>query len=778
MRKIITKTILLVSLLLAFTLNATAQNDLCAMPTSLVLTEITGTSATITWTVSTTGQDAGVYRLKVSTTPLTQLNVETGDVFDAEVSTTYHTLTNLLSPNTTYYVYVRTVCLADYNGQSRWFYGSFRTPCNSTSLPLYYDFDNSMQLPACWMTSGSYTPPDISGTTYYGALGRSLRMQSVVTGGDTYFISPPIDVAANNMEIKFKAYGPDGAKIRVGVLTNLAFPSMVIPVSSITISEPVSSCVATGIPDASGWQDYSVVTTSAATTQTGGFIVFYMLAGENRTVFIDNIDIHIKPACSKPQNVVLSNITPHSVILDWQETGTSTSWNVRYCDGVTTQTVTASSHPFTLTGLLQNTTYVVEIQSSCGSEWSRPMQFTTTCDVEAVPYIQNFDSYDATGMTTAGIPPGCWTVSNTSSTDYAPHVVGSGSAWYSPDDSKSFGFTATNNSSAYAIFPAFDDNFHNLRVKFWARWESVSYGTLDLGYVTNFNPSTFVQLTSYEGTTMQSGANFETMLDVYNIPNGARLAFRYTNASYSRYSMCIDNLEVLPIPSCRRVKDIRISDITSNSAKVSWTRQNTETQWELTLIHDGNSQIIPVSGQSQYVIPGLTPNTLYQYSITVKAICSPYDESELTSKSLSFKTECMPVELPYFEGFESYQAGGGNYPNCWNILANYENSAYPTAYVQSSSVYAHTGSKYLFFASSNMLNAYAVLPAFDSPIETLQISFYYRNGGTTGSDGTLSLGVMTNVADSTSFIPLATYPKVNIVTAVEYNFATTSLTGN
>jgi hypothetical protein len=422
MKKNITQ--LLLSLLLILLVlpaeGQTTRNAQCADPVALVLNSLTQTTASIGWTLSETGANPGVYRLKVSTFSITNFNTQQGDIVNNDlVLGASQSLTNL-TPSTTYYVYIQTNCDELQQGYSAWFSTSFTTPCVAAALPISVNFDELTALPSCWKTAGSNTQlPSIS-TTHYGNEGKSIVLRGTEYS-DTYFISPAIAAAANNLEISFKVYGNANTEIKVGLLEDLAEISSVIPIYETNIA-------ATNI-----WESHHAASTSFLVPQTGCYVVFYLPAGATQTIYIDDIDIHLKPACSRPQllNYLSSSVTTNSVSLDWTETGTATSWYVRYIAGVDTNSVVANSHPFILPGLSANTVYKIEVQAACGSDFSNTVSVRTACNPSAIPYFENFNNYPDAPYGAVGVAPDCWT--STSSGTIAPHVIGDGSYWYSPD---------------------------------------------------------------------------------------------------------------------------------------------------------------------------------------------------------------------------------------------------------------------------------------------------------------------------------------------------------
>ena len=156
---------------------------------------------------------------------------------------------------------------------------------------------------------------------------------------------------------------------------------------------------------------------------------------------------------------------------------------------------------------------------------------------------------------------------------------------------------------------------------------------------------------------------------------------------------------------------------------------------------------------------GLTPNTTYTFS--VKAVCQIGDTSN--ARTITVKTACGEMQLPYVEGFENDPAG--NMPSCWSSLGTAPENASSNYYTA-----PHTGAQHLLFEGTGMAISSAVPLNGDS----IYVSFwamlddYYST--------TLEAGVMTNPLDDSTFIPLLTISSTtNAGDYTFYEFNTSSL---
>ena len=124
--------------------------------------------------------------------------------------------------------------------------------------------------------------------------------------------------------------------------------------------------------------------------------------------------------------------------------------------------------------------------------------------------------------------------------------------------------------------------------------------------------------------------------------------------------------------------------------------------------------------------------------------------------------QCTPVTItpgiPWFEDFESYPHNSAvPLDNCW---------ATPETLVvdNGTSPFVYTGYPYACHSGSNSLElkrspVMVVFPEFTNDIDKLTISFWGNTSAqNANAAGTMVLGVITNVSDPTSFIPVDTIP--------------------
>ena len=484
------------------------------------------------------------------------------------------------------------------------------------------------------------------------------------------------------------------------------------------------------------------------------------------------MDCEEEVTCVAP-NVYVTEVSPESITIDWAPGYTETSWELEYgisdSDWISVGSVTA---PYELENLTPDTKYYVRVRSNCGSENSGWMTLSvrTECSDITIPYMQDFDDAPASG---AGNMVTCWT-SGTNYTTAYPYTSST------QHHSGSYGvyFYGTPAYYSYIASPRIEENvaMDNLQVRFWAYKTSAAYN-IQVGIMTDPNDyNTFVQIgQNISPSATSTWESFEVNTDSY-IGEGRYIAFRIPAVSTSY--MYIDDIVIDFIPECMRPTDLTSTTATNNSITLSWTAgDENDSGWEIVYGAPGfdPDTVTPVFADTNpFEVQGLDPATKYQFY--VRTVCGTSDYS-IWSLPMSFATECDVLSVPYSEDFNSYITTASSttaptgYPNndmplCWNFLnRNNSSSEYPIAFLTSSSTYAASGNC-LFFKSSSTTPIYAVLPEFDANLNTLQITFTYRNEGTTEYNGTLSLGYMTDNLDATSFVELASYPRITALTEV------------
>ena len=149
-------------------------------------------------------------------------------------------------------------------------------------------------------------------------------------------------------------------------------------------------------------------------------------------------------------------------------------------------------------------------------------------------------------------------------------------------------------------------------------------------------------------------------------------------------------LYTVSCPTCRPVKNLRATDVTTESATIRWADYGSAESWEIIVSDeeiddnalDSNGAIVQ-SADSTYVATGLTSSTYYY--VYVHALCLGSDESQW--RSYSFTTTQIPATIPYTCDFEdadenaNWILANGDQTNQWHIGSTANNGGENGLYI-------------------------------------------------------------------------------------------------
>ena len=713
----------------------------CPKPTALTIANITTNSADLSWTA---GGSETAWDIDYSTNGETWTPIAT--------TTNPYTLTGLTA-NTAYQVRVRSHCSdidqSDYTGAK-----SFRTECTAYTISADFTYtmgfessegvtsgsysNNYASFIPCWSMIKSSNYPYVNNSTYSAHTDTcSLYFYGGSTTAVPYAIMPSVTNDLNTLRLSFwyktetsSSYG----YLEVGVMTD---PTDASTFDTVRVLDKQSN--------------YTKVVIDFTDVPANGYIAFRYAGGTSTygSAYVDDITLMLAPSCMDVTEVAVANISTTTADISWTAGGSETAWDIDYStDGETWTPVAATTNPFTLTDLTANTAYQVRVRSHCSDTdlgaYTDAISFRTECDaVSQLPWTEDFESYNAVSYSSEGNMPSCWDCYTTSSTK-KPHVTNGTSYNYPHSGANTLSFYggSSNGNPFYAVLPEFDAALNTLQLTFWTKMESVSYGTLSLGYITSEDDGTmktFVEITTFVsvGTLTQ----YEVMLSALPA-TAARLVFKWNSSS--QYVCCIDDVVVDELPSCFKPSALNAANMTPTTADISWTAGGSETAWDIDYSTDGETWTPVAATTNPFTLTDLTANTAYQ--VRVRAHCSDIDQSDYT-KAISFRTECDAVsQLPWSEDFSENIY-------CWNTITT---NSYPKV-----------SSNQLYFTSVS--DATAVLPEFTADLNTLEIMFRYKSSSSTYYQyNKLILGAMSDKDSINTFVALDTLDYATDMT--DYDF--------
>ena len=641
----------------------------CAAPahTSVVVDNVTANSAE----VSFTDEDAThtswiIYYGEAGTST---------DNWDSQnvTSTTGNVLAGL-NPNTTYEVYVKTLC-GGVEGEDQTTTVSFTTTTVPTTLPYTTDFEdatdnlqwvtiNGTQANKWFVGMPTDSTSDVN-TTVGGANG--LYVSNDNGASNTYSSSTSkvyayrdILVPDGTTELKlsfdWKAQGSNAHYhfLRVYWLD---------PSVELTPGNNPPGYDLSGQPGGehwlsqeSTWQHEEMLISADQFTGMGNGDKIYRLvfhwrneiySVSNPPAAVDNI-VLAPITCATPTGLAVSNVDANSATISW--TGNSDSYGVTITSVYGTDYQASTTNSLQLTGLTSNTTYQVTVRGYCGADssmLSQTLTFSTSCGAITIdatnPWTESFEGFTSSELV-------CWAtpVTHTASNGnvYPRAYLNYGEAAHSGTNTVEF-----KGASNMLALPEFTNNIHDLRLSFWStHWgvtTTVTVGVItDLNDPTSFEPLCDAGIPGPRGSSAGGNGNFMGPFDFNSVQaTSGRIALLFTGTTATDAGWNLDDFTVELAPNCAAPTGLTVTNITQNSATATWTAGGSETAWKLqykTAASSNWGSEISVSTPS-YDMTGLTAETVYQ--VRVKSDCGSGDESVWTAP-YDFFTTTQSVTQP------------------------------------------------------------------------------------------------------------------------------------
>ena len=635
----------------------------CPDPSAGTATNITSSSADLTWTENGTATSWEVEWGIAAFTPGSGTAVITG--------TNPHALTGLAA-NSSYDFYVRAIC--GVGDTSAWAGPtSFTTLCPAAFTPAYLE-DFTTFVPGCWdeaIDGSPLTGPTGAGSGEWGhtdylnngVANDAAKINLYNTGTSDWLLSPNFDMSAG---------GPWELVINAGVTTyngtgGLPMGSddsvqVVISTDGGLTWGAIYTWDVNNTPSNTG-EPYAI--DLAAYTGAANLFGIWASEGvvddtEDYDFHINDFEIRVPPLCIEPNGLTASNITTTSADLAWTENGTATSWEVEY-DSTgfvqgTGSIVVTGTNPHALTGLTANYSYDFYVRAICGvgdsSAWAGPYSFVTPCNTAAITYTQDFTTW----------PMQCWDLTG-GSQSWSDNGSGIALAnfWSWPNQTDAIMSTEPIDISVDA------------RVRFdWSHLYSATYPLDSLSVDVKVLPGgTWTSIWGKGGSDLESndGAGnttpgsmvTETILLDPATYTGQDVQVRFVATSGYGPDLFVDNLIIEPVPACIDPSGLTASNITTVSADLGWTENGTATSWEVEYDSTGFVQgtgTTVVTGTNPHALTGLTAN--YSYDFYVRAICGVGDSSAWAGP-YSFVTPCNTAAITYTQDFTTWPM------QCWDL---------------------------------------------------------------------------------------------------------------
>ncbi|WP_026703637.1 T9SS-dependent choice-of-anchor J family protein [Flavobacterium soli] len=561
------------------------------------------------------------------------------------------TLTGL-TPNTSYNVWVRSICGENIGG---WIGPkTFKTACIPSST-INESFDNYAysQIPDCWSVVkngegvSQYSSAFVTDYNFYSPSRTFMLGNSdSASTGNIMLVSPELlNIADGTHRLKFyaKSGGATGS-LEVGTVDTNTNDAVFIDIETISIT--------------STYTEYVVEFTDTAITDSY-FAFRFNTPGTYNNIFIDNVVWEPIPSCADVTDITVPTTTVNTATVNWISNGDETEWDVVYDLATVTDPTTltpidpapTSNTEATLTGLSENTSYKVWVRSVCGGEngaWIGPITFKTPC-IAVTSFDENVNS------TAVGVLPDCWSAvkNGTGISEYATcNVID----YYFNSPSRTIVLNnagSTDEANILLVSPSLGNlSAGTHRVKFFARSGGAT-GSVQVGTVDNTsNDAVFSELETVAITSTY--AEYIVNFTDYS-GEDTFIAFRH-NISGAYTTVYIDDIRWEVAPLCADVTNIAVAEITTETANITWEPQGTEANWQVAFgpatTTDPEmltpSELLTVTS---FPLSDLTENTSYKF--WVRSACGEPNGNGIWMGPIEFTTQCLPTTVPFTQNFET-----------------------------------------------------------------------------------------------------------------------------
>lgn len=612
----------------------------CLAPTNLTITAYSHDSVDINWTENGTATEWQVVYGPTGFDP------QTGGSTQTVQGTPQATVTGL-SPNTTYDIYVKSICAPGDES----FYSvkrTFTTSCVPGTIPFFEGFEsgytNSQAVGGCW------TQTAVTGTQYWTANNNQT----------TYNRSPRTGNWSASLRYSSEAWMFYPLDLEGGVPYELEFYARQDVTTGVQIE------AALGTMDTPAAMTTSIIPTTAVTNGAYQYFAEYFMVPTSGTYFlgirgaltstpwyltVDDISVTEAPGCLPVRDIFLTEVSETTAVVGWTPNGTETNWKVIYGEAgfdpaTGGTTLTAQGTPeVSISGLQTDTKYDVYVIAVCdGNEESPivgPMSFWTLCVSTGVPYLMDFE--------TATIPqlPNCTDGEN----------LGNGNMWETLDYNSN-GYNGNvlvyrySTSSANAWFYTQGiELFEGIEYKISYRYGNVSPAYTEKMKVAYGTSPIVAQMTNQlaDHPTINQGAALDETVEFTVAADGVYYFGFNVYSNGNQFNLYLDDIHIDFAVECEPATDLEVVDVTGTTVTVSWTESSMAVGGYTVNVFDvGANPTTATPVASETVPAGVTTATLTgleattTYDIYIVSYCEG-GNSGLSSR-LRFATIELGVE--------------------------------------------------------------------------------------------------------------------------------------
>ncbi|NLA25641.1 MAG: T9SS type A sorting domain-containing protein [Bacteroidales bacterium] len=595
----------------------------CMYPTTVQIDDVTSSSAVVTWVASSSNPSEGyqIYYSETDTNP----DETTEGLITTLAGETSVEITGLTS-STQYFVWVRANCgngdLSEWSEQV-----SFTTTQIPGTLPFFEDFEDATtewsfvngNEPNEWFV-GTAVAYDGNQSAYISNNNGTSNSYTTTSTSVTHIyrdIEFDTEGLPVNLKFTWKAQGEAIGTTNYDYLRVFLMPPSVLPVDG-TLPSNNYIIGEQAYNDVNDWQNEAIEIPYEDITDGIMRLVFTWRndgsGGNQPPVAIDNVAIDVL-TCPAPINLSVESHTESEATIIWDENGNATEWDIVYgeaginpdTEGTLVQGLNITSYTISYTDI-----YHVYVRSVCGegdySDWTGPLVVYNaptggfTCadpiQINSLPFYHEGNTSEyGNNYSSSDVP------------SVAPGAItnGTGAENYLDGNEVVYSFTSTTDCNISISTTNYDD-----WVGLWA-----------------FTGCPFTSTVGYHTST--TGAT----RSIPNLPVTAGLTYYIVISSWDSQLQSTDftinitgnNCEFEEEePTCDAPTNLSVSDITTNSAMLSWNASPSDPigydiYYSTSAIapDENTTPIINVGLVSSQELTELEENTLYY--AWVRALC-------------------------------------------------------------------------------------------------------------------------------------------------------------
>ncbi|MCP1995105.1 choice-of-anchor J domain-containing protein [Flavobacterium sp. HSC-61S13] len=392
-------------------------------------------------------------------------------------------------------------------------------------------------------------------------------------------------------------------------------------------------------------------------------LAWHIKGGGSKRVYIDNVFVEEVLTCPEPILLDAKDIEQRKATITWTDDFKATNWEYVLQEAgkgaptgngtLTTKKENTLTQDQTGKAIEPNTDYEYYVRTICSagvySIWSGPFNFTTLCDLYAVPFWEGFNTDSRTTK--------CWTIVDA--------VADGGDVWniynygsYEGNGSMAISvwdWTDEEESDDWLISPDIDMENSDYVLKYHYK-----AGDYDAGRLEVLLSNTGLALDQFK-TKLVAAADFtdviwkEKVVFFKGVKGRSNLAWR--TKTVGSVEVHIDNIFIKKVIGCPEPFYLVSNKQTASTLDVEWQQTGGVTSWELIVVEYGKDvnsapiKSLVVNGNPKTTISGLDQSKAY--TIYVRAKCtdgksnSDWSSPLNTGTTVGANDECVgAVQLP------------------------------------------------------------------------------------------------------------------------------------